>query len=87
MPEIIIKALTDKGREILSIQGKQSPMGAMALKMIGLKEKVICKEPYTVRVSFNNIPEAVLDQIELALKVKFEKLGGKLGEDFSLNIK
>ncbi len=87
MPEIIIKALTSKGREVMSSEGKQSRLGASALRMIGVKEKIIRKEPLTIKVSMRAVPRPVLEQMEIALSLKFEKLGAMRDIDYSLEVR
>ena len=85
--EIIITALTTKGKEVLSTQGDQSKAGKMALKMLGVSEEVIKEEPYTIRVNLKRCPGPVFEQMELSLISKFEQLGAIKGIDFNLEVK
>lgn len=88
MPQIIIKALTEKGRGVvMSSEGKQSRMGATALIMAGVRESVVCNDPLTIIIKMKMIPQVVVDQMLVGLATKFESMGAKKDKDFLLEAK
>lgn len=83
---IKVTALTEKGKEIMSVQDKPGAMEKATNMMFGIKEKVVSESPYTVEVTIKrNMPKMVFEQIPTALQTKFFQLGATV-DDFKIEV-
>lgn len=73
--KIQIKALTEKGKELMKTTDKDTKEGWAARKVVGVKEKVISEDPYIVETTIKRMPKAMIPTVVKALRDKFVELG------------
>lgn len=85
--KIKLIAHTEIGKKAMMTQKKtNSPMEKAVHKLFGIKEEIICEEPYTVVSTFRNVPETIFQQIIIGIYSSLEELGAKQDVDYKLEV-
>ena len=85
---INLKALTPKGREILT-EKEQIKTLKLAMKIMGMTREIINEDPYTIKITIAKLPRNVRDRPDI-LKSSYSDLiakrGGTVGIDVDIKV-